>query len=148
MRQDELRPPKGAKRPRKRLGRGDSSGHGSFSGKGMKGQNSRSGGGVRPSFEGGQLPITKALPTLRGFTNIFRRQYSTINLDRLSAFPPNSTVTPEMLAQAGVLRNLKRPVKVLGRGEIDIPLVVEAQRFSGSARKKIEAAGGSVKEVA
>ena len=148
MRQDELRPPKGAKRPRKRLGRGDSSGHGSFSGKGMKGQNSRSGGGVRPSFEGGQLPITKALPTLRGFTNIFRRQYSTINLDRLSAFPPNSTVTPEMLAQAGVLRNLKRPVKVLGRGEIGIPLVVEAQRFSGSARKKIEAAGGSVKEVA
>ena len=148
MRQDELRPPKGAKRPRKRLGRGDSSGHGSYSGKGMKGQNSRSGGGVRPSFEGGQLPITKALPTLRGFTNIFRRQYSTINVDRLSALPPNSTVTPETLAQAGVLRNLKRPVKVLGRGEIDIPLVVEAQRFSESAKKKIEAAGGSVKEVA
>ena len=103
---------------------------------------------MRPSFEGGQLPITKALPTLRGFTNIFRRQYSTINVDRLSAFPPNSTVTPEMLAQAGVLRSLKRPLKVLGRGEIDIPLVVEAQRFSESAKKKIEAAGGSVKEVA
>jgi len=85
---------------------------------------------------------------LRGFTNIFRRQYSTINVDRLSALPPNSTVTPETLAQAGVLRNLKRPVKVLGRGEIDIPLVVEAQRFSESAKKKIEAAGGSVKEVA
>ena len=148
MKQNELRPPRGAKRARKRIGRGDGSGHGSFSGRGMKGQNSRSGGGVRPNFEGGQNPITKALPMMRGFTNIFRKEFSVVNLDRLAAFPANTEVTPQLMAESGIVKNLKLPVKVLGRGELERPLTVEAHKFSGSARQKIEAAGGSVREVA
>ena len=147
MRQHELRPPKGAKRPRKRIGRGDGSGHGSYSGRGMKGQNSRSGGGVRPGFEGGQNPITKALPKLRGFTNIFRKEFSVVNLDRLGKFPADSEVNPTLMVEAGLVKNLRRPVKVLGRGEVDIPLQVEAHSFSEAARRKIEAAGGKVTEV-
>ena len=147
MRQDELRPPKGARRARKRVGRGDGSGHGSFSGRGMKGQNSRSGGGVRPGFEGGQLPLSKALPKMRGFTNIFRQEFSVVNLDKLAGFPANSEVTPKLMAEAGLVKNLKSRVKVLGRGELGIPLLVEAHRFSGSARQKIEAAGGSIREI-
>lgn len=147
MRQHELSAPAGARRPRKRVGRGDGSGHGSFSGRGVKGQNSRSGGGVRPGFEGGQLPLTKALPSMRGFTNIFRKEYDAVNLDRLSSFPANSEVTLERMVEAGIVKNLRRRVKILGRGELDTPLVVEAHRFSGSARQKIEAAGGSVKEI-
>ena len=147
MRQHELSAPEGARRPRKRVGRGDGSGHGSFSGRGVKGQNSRSGGGVRPGFEGGQLPLTKALPSMRGFTNIFRKEYDAVNLDRLSSFPANSEVTLERMVEAGIVKNLRRRVKILGRGELDTPLVVEAHRFSGSARQKIEAAGGSVKEI-
>ncbi len=147
MRQDELRPPKGHRRPRKRVGRGDGSGHGSFAGRGMKGQNSRSGGGVRPGFEGGQLPITEALPKMRGFTNIFRKEYSVVNLDALARFPAGSEVTPRILAQAGILRSLNKPVKVLGRGELEAPLIVEAHKFSRSARQKIEAAGGSATET-
>jgi large subunit ribosomal protein L15 len=113
----------------------------------MKGQNSRSGGGVRPNFEGGQLPLTKALPRIRGFTNIFRTEYSVVNVGKLSGFPAESRVTPELLAEAGVIKNVKRPVKILGRGDLDVSLVVEAHRFSGSARQKIEAAGGSVEEM-
>ena len=147
MSQHELRPPRGAKRARKRVGRGDGSGHGSFSGRGMKGQNSRSGGGVRPGFEGGQLPITRALPGLRGFTNPFRKEFSVVNVDRLAGFPANSEVTPQAMVEAGFVKNLKRPVKVLGRGDLDFPLTVEAHSFSGSARRKIEAAGGNVKET-
>ena len=147
MKLHELRPPKGAKRPRKRIGRGDGSGHGSFSGRGMKGQNSRSGGGVRPGFEGGQIPLIKGLPSMRGFTNIFRKVYSVVNLDRLAQFPANSEVTPQLLLDSGVVKNLKRPVKILGRGELDSPLVVEAHRFSSSARQKIETAGGRVREI-
>ena len=101
MKQHELRPPKGAKKNRKRVGRGDGSGRGTYSGRGIKGQNSRSGGGVRPGFEGGQLPITKALPTLRGFTNIFRKEYSVVNIDRLARFPANTEVTPGQMMDAG-----------------------------------------------
>ena len=147
MQQHDIRAPKGAKRARKRVGRGDGSGHGSFSGRGLKGQKSRSGGGVRPGFEGGQLPLAKALPMIRGFTNIFRKEYNVVNLDRLARFPANSEVTPQLLVEAGVVKNLKKPVKVLGRGELEIPLVVEAHKFSSSARSKIEAAGGSVREI-
>ena len=147
MQQHELRPPKGAKRPRKRVGRGDSSGHGSYSGRGMKGQKSRSGGGVRLGFQGGQLPLIKSLPTLRGFTNIFRTEYSVVNLDRLARFGANIEVTPQMLVDSGLVKNLNKPVKVLGRGELEVPLVVEAHKFSRSARSKIEAAGGSVREI-
>ena len=113
----------------------------------MKGQNSRSGGGVRPGFEGGQIPLIKGLPSMRGFTNIFRKVYSVVNLDRLAQFPANSEVTPQLLLDSGVVKNLKRPVKILGRGELDSPLVVEAHRFSSSARQKIETAGGRVREI-
>ena len=147
MQQHQLRPPKGAKRPRKRIGRGDGSGHGSFSGRGVKGQKSRSGGGVRASFSGGQLPIVKALPMMRGFTNIFRKEYTVVNLDRLARFPAGSEITPQTLVESGAVKNLKKPVKVLGRGELYFPLAVEAHKFSRSAREKIEAAGGSVREI-
>ena len=147
MKQHDLRAPEGAKKARKRVGRGDGSGHGSYSGRGMKGQNSRSGGGVRPGFEGGQLPLVKALPKMRGFTNIFRKRFSTVNIKRLSQFPENSEVTPRALLDAGAIRGLKLPVKVLGDGELAVPLVVEAHRFSGEARRKIEAAGGTAKEI-
>ncbi|MCH7653312.1 MAG: 50S ribosomal protein L15 [Chloroflexi bacterium] len=147
MQQHELRPPKGAKKNRRRVGRGDSSGFGSYSGRGMKGQNSRTGGGVRPSFEGGQLPLSKKLPKIRGFTSIFRKRYSVVNVDRLAVFPSESEVTPEALSDAGILRNLNNPVKILGRGELNVPLVVSAHKFSASARQQIEAAGGSVREI-
>ena len=147
MQQHNVKAPRGAKRARKRVGRGDGSGHGSYSGRGMKGQKSRSGGGVRPGFEGGQLPLAKRLPMIRGFTNIFRKEYNEVNLDRLARFPANSEVTLQLLVETGVLKNLKKPVKVLGRGELGVPLVVEAHKFSGSARSKIEAAGGSVREA-
>ena len=147
MQQHQLGPPKGTRRPRKRVGRGDGSGHGSFSGRGLKGQKSRSGGGVRLSFEGGQLPITKALPSMRGFTNVFRREFSVLNVDKLARFPANSEITPQALAEAGVVKGLKKPIKVLGRGELDIPLIVEAHKFSRTAREKIEAAGGTVREI-
>ena len=98
-------------------------------------------------FEGGQNPLIKALPRMRGFTNIFRKESWVVNLGRLSAFPDNSEVTPQAMVEAGVVRNLKRPVKVLGTGDLDRPLVVEAHSFSASARRKIEAAGGSVRET-
>ena len=147
MRQHELRPPKGARKARKRLGRGDGSGHGSFSGRGLKGQNSRSGGGVRQGFEGGQQPLITRLDKLPGFTNIFRTEFSVVNLDSLAAFPAGAEVTPRTLVESGVLRDARRPVKILGRGEIDRPLAVEAHRFSGSARRKIEAAGGAAREI-
>ena len=147
MRQNEIRPPNGAKKARKRVGRGDGSGHGSFSGRGLKGQNSRSGGGVRPNFEGGQLPITKALPMMRGFTNIFRKEFSVVNVDKLTEFQANTKVTLELMVERGIVKDLKQPVKILGRGEIDAPLVVEAHSFSRTARQKIEGVGGSVKEI-
>lgn len=147
MQQHHLRPPKGAKRRRTRVGRGDSSGHGSYSGRGVKGQKSRTGGGVRISFQGGQLPLVKSLPMVRGFTNIFRREFAPVNLDRLAGLPSGSEVTPDTMVELGLLKNLKKPVKVLGRGELEVPLTVEAHRFSGSARTKIEAAGGTVREI-
>ncbi len=148
MRQHELRPPKGWKKNRRRKGRGDGSGRGTYSGRGIKGQNSRSGGGVRPGFEGGQLPLVKAMPAMRGFTNIFRKEYSVVNLDRLAALGSGEEVTPAVMAENGLIRDLKSPVKVLGRGDLDGPLAVKAHRFSDSARQKIEAAGGSVEEIA
>ena len=143
----EVAPPKGARRKRKRLGRGDASGHGSYSGRGMKGQKSRSGGGIRPGFEGGQLPLIKGLPMKRGFTNIFKKQFHLIKVGELSAFPADSEVTPEALVESGYLRSLKHPVKVLGDGEIAVALQVRAHKFTRSAREKIEAAGGRAEVV-
>ena len=147
MQQQDFRSPKGAKKTRRRVGRGDSSGYGSFSGRGVKGQNSRSGGGVRPNFEGGQLPLSQKLPFIRGFTNIFRVEYNVVNVEKLAKFEANSEISPEVLRNTGILRTLNKPVKILGRGEIDIPLNVTAHKFSASARQKIEAAGGSVRET-
>lgn len=113
----------------------------------MKGQKSRSGGGVRPSFEGGQLPQVKGLPTLRGFTNIFRREYQVVNLERLSHLPESVTqVTPELMKQHGLVKSSRRPVKVLGQGELTRSLQIQANKFSQTARAKIEAAGGTVEE--
>ena len=147
MRQNDLRPPKGAKRSRKRVGRGDSSGYGSYSGRGVKGQKSRSGGGVRLGFQGGGLRLIKALPMMRGFTNIFRKDYSVVNIDRLGGFPASTEVTLDVLLESGLVRDLRKPVKILGRGELDVSLVVEGHKFSTRAREKIEGAGGSVREL-
>ncbi len=147
MQQHELGPPKGAREKRKRVGRGDASGHGSYSGRGMKGQKARSGGGVRPGFEGGQIPLYLRLPSLRGFTNIFRKEYAVVNVEKLSGFPENAEVTPQSLVDAGLVRNSRMPVKVLGEGPLNKPLTVEAHRFSKSAREKIEAAGGTVRQI-
>ena len=135
-------------RKRKRIGRGDASGNGSYSGKGMKGQKSRSGGGVRPGFEGGQLPLIKRLPSLRGFTNIFKTQYHAVNLDTiLKMYPNGGDVSPGTLVETGVLKDQKLPLKVLGRGEISVNLKVSAHKFTKSAKEKIETAGGTIQVI-
>ena len=135
-------------RKRKRIGRGDASGNGSYSGKGMKGQKSRSGGGVRPGFEGGQLPLIKRLPSLRGFTNIFKTQYHAVNLDTiLKMYPNGGDVSPGTLVETGVLKDQKLPLKVLGRGEINVNLKVSAHKFTKSAKEKIETAGGTIQVI-
>ena len=147
MRQDTLSPAPGSKRGRKRVGRGDGSGHGTYSGRGCKGQKSRSGNKMRPGFEGGQLPLIKRLPRKRGFVNIFRTEYIPVNLDRLNIFESGSEVTPERLVAAGVVKSLRQPIKILAQGTINHPLVVKANKFSAAARAKVEAAGGKVEEV-
>ena len=135
-------------RKRKRIGRGDASGNGSYSGKGMKGQKSRSGGGVRPGFEGGQLPLIKRLPSLRGFTNIFKTQYHAVNLDTiLKMYPNGGDVSPGTLVETGVLKDQKLPLKVVGRGEINVNLKVSAHKFTKSAKEKIETAGGTIQVI-
>jgi len=149
MKPHDLRSPKGANRPRKRLGRGTGSGQGTYAGRGRKGQGSRSGGVKGPYFEGGQLPLVRRLPHKRGFVNIFRQEYAEVNLDSLAErFEAGAEVTPEILVESGLVRNAKSPIKVLGRGDITKPLNVRAHRFSASARAKIEAAGGRVEELA
>lgn len=147
MMEHQVSPTPGARRGRKRLGRGDASGHGSYSGRGMKGQKSRSGRGVRPGFEGGQLPLIKGLPMRRGFTNIFKKQYHLVKLEELNRFPVDSEVVPESLVRAGILRSIKYPVKILGNGEITVPLRVRAHKFTDSAREKIEAVGGRAEAI-
>ena len=145
--QNNLFPIPGSRRDRKRVGRGDSSGHGTYSGRGLKGQKSRSGHRMRPGFEGGQLPLIKRLPRKRGFTNIFRTEYNTVNLGKLNVFEAGTEVTPETLAAAGLIKSRQKPVKILAEGEIGHALVIKANRFSASARAKIEAAGGKAEEV-
>jgi large subunit ribosomal protein L15 len=147
MKQHQLSPAPGTRRAKKRVGRGYAAGQGKTAGRGMKGQKSRSGGSLPLYFEGGQLPLVRRLPHLRGFTNIFRVEYQVVNVENLSRFDPNSEVTPEVLVDARMVRSSQQPVKILGRGEIDRPLTVKAHRFSESARKKIEAAGGTVEEL-
>ncbi len=147
MMEHQVAPTPGTRRGRKRLGRGDASGHGSYSGRGMKGQKSRSGRGMRPGFEGGQLPLIKGLPMRRGFTNIFKKQYHLVKVEELNEFPSDSEVLPESLVQVGILRSIKHPVKILGNGEITVPLRICAHKFTGSAREKIEAAGGRAEVI-
>ena len=147
MRQDKLSPAPGSKQGRKRVGRGDGSGHGTYSGRGCKGQKSRSGYKTRPGFEGGQLPLIKRLPQKRGFVNIFRTEYNVININRLNIFASGSEVTPEKLVAAGVVKSLRHPIKILAQGNINHPLLVKASKFSVAAKAKIEAAGGKVEEV-
>jgi large subunit ribosomal protein L15 len=144
---EKLSPAPGAKKKRKRVGRGDGSGHGTYSGRGCKGQKSRSGNKMRPGFEGGQLPLIKRLPQKRGFTNIFKTQYSTVNIGQLSVFESGSEVTPEKLLASGIVKSLKRPIKILAVGEMAHPLVIKANKFSAAAKAKIEAAGGKAEEV-
>lgn len=129
------------------MGRGDGSGHGTYCGRGSKGQKSRSGFSTKPGFEGGQLPLIRRLPRKRGFTNIFKKNYSLVNLDELNKFEAGSEVTPETLVAAGVVRSLRQPIKILARGDITSPLSVKANRFSAAAKAKIEAAGGTVEEI-
>lgn len=145
--QHKLKPPAGSKHERKRVGRGDGSGHGSYSGRGCKGQKSRSGGGVRLGFEGGQLPLIKRLPRKRGFVNIFKAEYSIVNVGDLKKFPPNSNVGLQELFEVGLVKSLEHPVKILGDGDIDRPLVVKANKFSAAAEQKIMAAGGKAEVV-
>ena len=147
MKLHELRSADGARKKRKRKGRGIAAGQGKTAGRGTKGQLSRSGGGKGPYFEGGNLPLVRRLPFKRGFTNIFRVDYVPINLYRLEAFAADSEVSPDTLVEAGMLKSPDLPVAILGQGEIDRPLVVKAHRFSASARAKIEEAGGSVEEL-
>ncbi len=147
MRQDELSPAPGSKKSRKRVGRGDGSGHGTYSGRGCKGQKSRSGYRMSRGFEGGQLSLIRRLPRKRGFTNIFRIEYNIVNLDKLNLFEAGSEVTPETLVAAGVVKSLRRPIKILAVGNIAHPLVVRANKFSTAAKAKIEAVGGKVEEV-
>ncbi len=148
MKLHDLGPAEGARKNRKRVGRGISAGGGKTAGRGTKGQKSRSGGSIRPYFEGGQLPLVRRLPHLRGFTNIWRVEYTPVNLERLNDFAPGSEVSPETLVEAGIIKSVQEPVKILGSGEIAHPLTIKAHKFSASAREKILAAGGSVEELA
>jgi large subunit ribosomal protein L15 len=148
VRQNSIAPAPGSRKNRKRVGRGDGSGKGTYSGRGSKGQKSRAGYKMRPGFEGGQLPLIKRLPELRGFTNIFRVEYNTVSVAKLNKFEAGSEVTPERLVAAGYIKSPRKPVKILADGEIEHPLTVKAHKFSAAARAKIEAAGGTAEEVA
>ncbi|MGA9538327.1 MAG: 50S ribosomal protein L15 [Desulfobacterales bacterium] len=143
MRLNDLAPEPGARKSRKRIGRGVGSGWGKTAGRGSKGQNSRSGGGVRPGYEGGQMPIHRRLPK-RGFTNIFKKTYAVINIRDLAKMESGSIVDEAVLVRAGLVKGRRDGVKLLGQGEIDIPLTVKIDLVSQSARQKIESAGGTV----
>ena len=146
MRLHELQSPPGANKRIKRVGRGTGSGHGKTSTRGHKGQKSRSGGGVRPGFEGGQMPLQRRLPK-RGFTNIFKKEYSIVNVKDFNVFEEGIEVTPELLQQAGLIKNLKNEVKVLGDGDLERKVTVKAHRFSKQAEEKITARGGKAEVI-
>lgn len=143
MKLHELKPPAGARRRRKIVGRGPGSGHGMTSGRGQKGHKARAGGGSHPWFEGGQLPLHRRVPK-RGFTNIFRQAFAIVNVKDLNRFAPGAAVTPAALEEAGLVRAAGDGVKVLGEGELTRPLAVSAHKFSRAAAEKIRGAGGTV----
>jgi len=147
MKLSELTPAPGSSKKRKRVGRGDGSGHGKTSCRGHKGQGARSGGGTRPGFEGGQMPLQRRLPK-RGFHNPFRIAMAIVNLDQLDNFPAGSEVTPDTLAERGLVRGKNRRVKVLGDGLLSKALTIKAHGFSAKAKEKIEASGGKVELIA
>ncbi|CAD2074796.1 50S ribosomal protein L15 [Phocicoccus schoeneichii] len=146
MKLHELKPVEGARKSRKRVGRGSSSGYGKTSGRGHKGQNARSGGGVGLVFEGGQLPLFRSIPK-RGFTNINRKEYSVVNLSDLNRFEAGTEVTPELLIESGLVKGRSAGVKILGNGELEVKLTVKANKFSNSAKEAIEAQGGTVEVI-
>lgn len=146
MKLHELRPAQGSIKTPKRKGRGEGSGWGKTAGRGQKGQKSRSGGGVRPGFEGGQMPLSRRLPK-RGFTNIFAKVYSEVNVMELENFEDGAIITPELLKEKGIIKKLNDGVKVLGNGQLTKKLTVRAQKFSKAAQEKIEAVGGKAEVI-
>ena len=136
----------GSKKKRTRVGRGTGSGNGTTAGKGNTGQNSRSGGGTRPGFEGGQMPLYRLLPK-RGFKNIFAKTYAEVNVSTLNRFEDGTEVTPVTLVDAGIVKNVRGGIRILGNGELEKKLTVKAQGFTKSAQQKIEAAGGKVEVI-
>lgn len=146
MKLHELKPAEGSRQDRKRKGRGIGSGNGKTAGKGHKGQNARSGGGVRLGFEGGQTPLFRRLPK-RGFTNINRKEYAIVNLDALNRFEEGTEVTPELLIETGLVSKEKAGIKILAKGTVEKKLTVKAHKFSSAAKESIEAAGGSAEVI-
>jgi large subunit ribosomal protein L15 len=146
MKINELSPAEGSRKKRKRVGRGPGSGHGKTSCRGHKGQRSRSGGGVRPGFEGGQMPLHRRLPK-RGFTNIFKKEYNILNVEDLNRFEPNALLDAEAFKQAGLIKKMMDGIKLLGTGEITRPVVVRIQKVSKTAKEKLEAAGGKIELI-
>jgi large subunit ribosomal protein L15 len=146
MKLHELTPAEGSRSTRKRVGRGPGSGMGKTSTRGHKGQNARSGGGVRPGFEGGQNPLYRRLPK-RGFTNPFRKEFAVVNLTELNKFAAGTEVTPEVLLESGIVKNARDGIKILGNGELTVQLNVKANKFSQSAVDKIQAAGGKTEVI-
>ncbi len=142
MKLHELKPVPGSRKSRKRVGRGIAAGQGKTAGRGTKGQKARAGGGVRPGFEGGQNPLYRRLPK-RGFTNPNRKEYAVINVEDLNRFDEGTVVTPDLLKEQGVVKNLKDGLKVLGDGDLKVKLTVKAHKFSRTAEEKIAAAGGA-----
>ncbi|MEW5857161.1 MAG: 50S ribosomal protein L15 [Cyanobacteriota bacterium] len=147
MRLEDAVPKKGSKKRRRRIGRGIAAGQGASGGFGMRGQKSRSGRGTRPGFEGGQMPLYRRLPKLKHFTVINRKQYTTINVSKLASLPANTEVTMDSLIESGIITANQGSLKILGDGELNVALNVKAAAFTGSARSKIEAAGGSCEVV-
>ena len=146
MKLHDLKPALGATTAEKRLGRGVGSGLGKTSGKGHKGAKARSGGGKRPGFEGGQMPLTMRIPK-RGFTNKWRTEYAAINVERLEIFEDGAVVTPAALIESGIIKNICDGVKIMGNGEITKKLTVQANKFTATAKEKIEAAGGKAEVI-
>ncbi len=146
MKLHQLKPAENSRKKRKRVGRGTGSGRGTTAGRGMNGQNSRSGGGVKPWFEGGQMPLQRLLPK-RGFTNIFKKEFSVVNLDQLNLFEDGQVVDAEALLESGLVKKVNDGIKILGRGKLEKKLTVRVDAFSKSAAEAIESAGGKVEVV-
>ncbi|WP_432404458.1 50S ribosomal protein L15 [Wukongibacter sp. M2B1] len=147
MKLHELRPNKGAVKNRKRLGRGTATGQGKTAGRGQDGQNSRSGGGVRPGFEGGQMPLYRRIPK-RGFSNYpFKKEWTVVNIEDLNRFEEGTTITPELLKESGMIKKINDGLKILGDGQLEKKLTIKAHKFSQSAIEKIEAAGGKAEVI-